>query len=41
MTGKGLITDLWFDHDVVPEPCDLGFWVGLSVTVKVTWFTLL
>lgn len=35
------VTDLWRDHDVVAEPGDLRFRVGLSVTVKVTWFTLL
>ncbi len=35
------ITDLWCDHDVVAEPGDLRVGVGLSETVKVTWFALL
>lgn len=36
-----VITHLGCDNDVVAEPGDLRFRVGLSVTVKVTWFTFL
>ena len=36
-----LLTYFWCDHDAVAVPGDLRFRVGLSVTVKITWFTLL
>lgn len=35
------MSDLLCDRVVVAEPQDLGFRSGPSVTVKITWFTLL